>query len=162
MLGFAGPFKEHELYSKSDGKPLRGLKSGRDIIRCTGLKGYFSCRACKERTEPRKNPDGCPSLAPTSAPVPCHPGTTPCQLRRYLLSMRPIPLPDRTPGVHGPQRAPRPLRQRSCWLTQAAGLEACRRGPKCRDSGCGPGCPACFHPPCRAGPPPPPHMGLLN
>lgn len=43
LLGFAGPFKECELYFKSDGKPLKGLKSGHDIIRCAGLKGYCSC-----------------------------------------------------------------------------------------------------------------------
>lgn len=36
LWGFAGPFKECELYSKSDGKPLKGLKSGHGIIRCTG------------------------------------------------------------------------------------------------------------------------------
>lgn len=31
-VGFAGPFKEGELYSKSDGKPLKGLKAEHDII----------------------------------------------------------------------------------------------------------------------------------
>lgn len=76
-LGFAGPFKERELYSKSDGKPLRGLESGRDIIPGPGLKGYFSCRACREWIERRKNPEGCPPPAPASAPVLLPPGDDP-------------------------------------------------------------------------------------
>lgn len=69
LLGFAGPFKESELYSKSDGKPLKGLESGHGIIRCTGLKGYVSRRA-ENGLNGEKNPDGCPSPAPMSALVP--------------------------------------------------------------------------------------------
>lgn len=102
LLGFAGPFKECELYSRSDGEPLRGLKSGQGIIRCTGLKGYVSCRA-ENGLNGEKNPDGCPSPAPTSALVPPAIRGPPRQRRHYLLSTRPYPSSrPRAPNVPWP------------------------------------------------------------
>lgn len=130
--GFAGPFKECELYSKSDGKPLKGLKPGHDIIRCTGLKGYLGCCAENGLNGGKK------CEAPTPSSLHPHPArrTTLCQLRHYPIST--IPHPSSRPGapdVHGPQRAARHLRQRTGWLPPAGWAGRWQGAPKCRASG---------------------------